>query len=285
VISQLPVDEQLDSFHEVLSRNEVLTEVLSRSASLGLPGWYLMAGCLFQTLWNAVTSRARAVKGPIRRSGRSTSAGIRTGALTRDLQNGNGRDRPGPAAAWKGVESARADPRAAAAAGLPASACALAVRARNPPGGRRVDVVTPGRGWSAPRVDGAHWARRCRSSKPGNRALRASWSDGTRVVAVGVARGDVPGHGGRARVRYRRDHHGKDHGHHHRQDLDQRHRRDHGHPYHRRDSGPRDPHHHGDRHPHADHRVRNLRREDHRHPGDRHEALGPVRWRVRGGGG
>jgi hypothetical protein len=58
VISQLPVDEQLDAFHEVLSRNEVLTEVLSRSASLGLPGWYLTAGCLFQTVWNAVTSRA-----------------------------------------------------------------------------------------------------------------------------------------------------------------------------------------------------------------------------------
>jgi uncharacterized protein len=58
VISQLPVDEQLDAFHEVLSRNEVLTEVLSRSASLGLPGWYLTAGCLLQTAWNAVTSPA-----------------------------------------------------------------------------------------------------------------------------------------------------------------------------------------------------------------------------------
>jgi hypothetical protein len=58
VISQLPVDEQLDAFHEALSRNEVLTEVLSRAASLGLPGWYLTAGCLFQTVWNAVTSRA-----------------------------------------------------------------------------------------------------------------------------------------------------------------------------------------------------------------------------------
>src|SRR5215470_2949283 len=37
MISQLPVDEQLDAFQEVLSRNEVLTQVLSRSASLGLP--------------------------------------------------------------------------------------------------------------------------------------------------------------------------------------------------------------------------------------------------------
>jgi len=58
VISQQPVDEQLDAFQELLSRNEVLTEVLSRSASLGLPGWYLTAGCLFQTVWNAVTCRA-----------------------------------------------------------------------------------------------------------------------------------------------------------------------------------------------------------------------------------
>jgi hypothetical protein len=58
VISQLPVDEQLDAFQDVLSRNEVLTEVLSRSASLGLPGRYLTAGCLFQTVWSAVTSRA-----------------------------------------------------------------------------------------------------------------------------------------------------------------------------------------------------------------------------------
>ncbi|WP_432853088.1 nucleotidyltransferase family protein [Amycolatopsis sp. CA-161197] len=58
MISQLPVDEQLDAFRKVLSRNEVLTEVLSRSVSLGLPGWYLTAGCLFQTVWNAVTDRA-----------------------------------------------------------------------------------------------------------------------------------------------------------------------------------------------------------------------------------
>ncbi len=58
MISQLPVDEQLDAFQEVLSRNEVLAKVLSRSASLGLPGWYLTAGCLLQTVWNAVTSRA-----------------------------------------------------------------------------------------------------------------------------------------------------------------------------------------------------------------------------------
>lgn len=38
-------------------RNDVLTGVLSQSAALGLPGWYLTAGCLFQTVWNVVTGR------------------------------------------------------------------------------------------------------------------------------------------------------------------------------------------------------------------------------------
>jgi hypothetical protein len=57
VIGQLPVDEQLAAFRDALARNEVLTEVLSRSASLALPGWYVTAGCLFQTVWNVVTNR------------------------------------------------------------------------------------------------------------------------------------------------------------------------------------------------------------------------------------
>ena len=41
----------------MLSRNEVLTEVLERVATLDLPGWYVTAGCLFQTIWNVVTGR------------------------------------------------------------------------------------------------------------------------------------------------------------------------------------------------------------------------------------
>jgi hypothetical protein len=63
VISRLPLDEQLSTFQEALSRNDVLTAVLSRSASLGLPGWYLTAGCLFQTVWNVVTGRRPALPG------------------------------------------------------------------------------------------------------------------------------------------------------------------------------------------------------------------------------
>ena len=41
----------------MLSRNEVLMDTLAGAAALGLPGWYLTAGCLFQTVWNVVTER------------------------------------------------------------------------------------------------------------------------------------------------------------------------------------------------------------------------------------
>lgn len=58
MISRLPVDEQLDAFKDVLAGNDVLVQVLSRAPSLALPGWYLTAGCLFQTVWNVVTGRA-----------------------------------------------------------------------------------------------------------------------------------------------------------------------------------------------------------------------------------
>ncbi len=57
VISRLSLDEQLESLRAVLSRNDVLTEVLARTATLGLPGWYVTAGCLFQTVWNVATDR------------------------------------------------------------------------------------------------------------------------------------------------------------------------------------------------------------------------------------
>ncbi|MET9079996.1 nucleotidyltransferase family protein [Streptomyces sp. NPDC004232] len=57
MISRLPLDQQLESLRAVLSRNDVLTEVLARAATLELPGWYVTAGCLFQTVWNVVTGR------------------------------------------------------------------------------------------------------------------------------------------------------------------------------------------------------------------------------------
>ncbi|MGP3734341.1 nucleotidyltransferase family protein [Streptomyces sp. GDS52] len=57
MIGRLPLDEQLTALRTTLSRNETLLEVLDRTAALDLPGWYLTAGCLFQTVWNVVTDR------------------------------------------------------------------------------------------------------------------------------------------------------------------------------------------------------------------------------------
>jgi len=54
---QLPLDEQMASFTAALARNGTLTEVLSRAATLDLPGWYLVAGCLYQTVWNVVSGQ------------------------------------------------------------------------------------------------------------------------------------------------------------------------------------------------------------------------------------
>ncbi|MFD8008540.1 nucleotidyltransferase family protein [Streptomyces mirabilis] len=57
MLGRLPLGEQLDSLRSVLSQNEVLTDVMTRAATLELPGWYVTAGCLFQTVWNVVTDR------------------------------------------------------------------------------------------------------------------------------------------------------------------------------------------------------------------------------------
>src|SRR5450755_782813 len=54
---QLPIDEQVAHFRAALSRNSTLTEVLARAAAMDLPGWYLVAGCLYQTVWNVVTGQ------------------------------------------------------------------------------------------------------------------------------------------------------------------------------------------------------------------------------------
>ncbi|MGK3944431.1 hypothetical protein RKD19_004471 [Streptomyces canus] len=57
MLGRLPLVEQLDGLRSVLSRNEVLTDVMTRAATLELPGWYVTAGCLFQTVWNVGTGR------------------------------------------------------------------------------------------------------------------------------------------------------------------------------------------------------------------------------------
>lgn len=58
MIGRLPLDEQLAALRAALSRNDVLLEVLDRTARLHLPGWYVTGGCLFQTVWNVVTGRS-----------------------------------------------------------------------------------------------------------------------------------------------------------------------------------------------------------------------------------
>ncbi|MGW5232070.1 nucleotidyltransferase family protein [Streptomyces nodosus] len=57
MLGRLPLVEQLDGLRSVLSQNEVLTDVMTRAATLELPSWYVTAGCLFQTVWNVVTGR------------------------------------------------------------------------------------------------------------------------------------------------------------------------------------------------------------------------------------
>ena len=57
LIGRLPLDEQLDALRATLAHNQILVEVLARTATLRLPGWYLTAGCVFQTVWNVVTGR------------------------------------------------------------------------------------------------------------------------------------------------------------------------------------------------------------------------------------
>lgn len=54
---RLPLDQQQAHLREALSRNATLMEVLGRAAVMALPGWYLVAGAVYQTVWNVVTGR------------------------------------------------------------------------------------------------------------------------------------------------------------------------------------------------------------------------------------
>jgi uncharacterized protein len=54
---RLPNDEQVARLRSALAANRTLTEVLARASALDLPGWYLVAGCLYQTVWNVVTGQ------------------------------------------------------------------------------------------------------------------------------------------------------------------------------------------------------------------------------------
>jgi uncharacterized protein len=52
-LAQLPVHAQLAAFTDIVAGNGFVSAVLARADELALPAWYLTAGCLFQTVWNA----------------------------------------------------------------------------------------------------------------------------------------------------------------------------------------------------------------------------------------
>jgi len=54
---RLTVHQQLAQLRAALRRNTTLMDVLTRAAAMDLPGWYLVAGCLYQTVWNVVTDQ------------------------------------------------------------------------------------------------------------------------------------------------------------------------------------------------------------------------------------
>ena len=54
---QLPIDQQVARFQDALGQNHTLIEVLGRATAMNLPGWYLVAGCLYQTVWNVITGQ------------------------------------------------------------------------------------------------------------------------------------------------------------------------------------------------------------------------------------
>ncbi|MGW0805503.1 nucleotidyltransferase family protein [Nonomuraea sp. NPDC002799] len=57
-IGRLPLDEQLPAVRAVLDGNPALTAVLRQARALDLPGWWVAAGAVAQTIWNHVTGRA-----------------------------------------------------------------------------------------------------------------------------------------------------------------------------------------------------------------------------------
>ncbi|NUP03658.1 MAG: nucleotidyltransferase family protein [Nonomuraea sp.] len=57
-ISRLPLDEQPAAVRAVLAASPTLVQVLGRARELALPGWWLAAGAVVQTIWNHVTGRS-----------------------------------------------------------------------------------------------------------------------------------------------------------------------------------------------------------------------------------
>jgi len=56
-LRHLPVLRQAAELEGIVRRNPLIEKVLARAAELALPGWYLAAGCVFQTVWNVLAGR------------------------------------------------------------------------------------------------------------------------------------------------------------------------------------------------------------------------------------
>ncbi len=44
---------QINCVEDILSRSRIISEILKRAPDLQMPNWYLGAGCIAQTVWNA----------------------------------------------------------------------------------------------------------------------------------------------------------------------------------------------------------------------------------------
>src|SRR6266480_1403031 len=57
--AEKPPDEQLCRFEAIVRSDPDLMRVLGVIRGIRLPQWRLVAGCLYQTVWNVLTGRAR----------------------------------------------------------------------------------------------------------------------------------------------------------------------------------------------------------------------------------
>jgi hypothetical protein len=53
-----PIAEQVAAFTRIVMGNPIVATLVERLPQLGLPGWYVAAGALCQTVWNAMCGRA-----------------------------------------------------------------------------------------------------------------------------------------------------------------------------------------------------------------------------------
>jgi hypothetical protein len=56
-LAMAPLTMQLTAFEQMVLSNPVTKAIVERMPQLGLPGCYLAAGALFQTVWNCLDGR------------------------------------------------------------------------------------------------------------------------------------------------------------------------------------------------------------------------------------